>query len=205
MNKYIIGSTRSGKTVYIKKTILDNLKIGKPSIYINFNKASREFSEEVKSVSLIVNANSFTQISKIKEKEYKNLVLIDFTTQRNKLTEKIKAKVLLEVMKNENWLEHDIYVDEGYLISNFDAIKNIRRAGDHYYSIMDERDLNGSRISSFEDKIIFRTISYENPEIGAYLTYKEDHLIKYVEIKEGEKLFKEIILSELDFSKPSRR
>ena len=194
-NTFLIGTSGSGKTIYIKKRILENLKTGKPSIFINFRKGSDDFSDEILNTALIVNSNSFTQISKIKDKSYEDLIVFNFSNQSNTLSKTIKEKVLFEIMNNENWENHDIFIDEAYFITNYDQIKNINRKGNTFYSIMSIRDF---KPSNFEDIVYFITgRMYENTskDIQKYLNKKEENIIKYVEKVKGQLTFGSVDLN----------
>ena len=179
-NVFLIGYAGSGKSIYIKNRISNNLKEGKPSLYINFMKASDDFSKRTINESLIVNSNSFTQISKIKDKEYNDLVIIDFSEQNNSLSIKIKEKVILEILRNENWKNHEIFIDEAYYLTNYEQISQNNRKSKIFYSLMQEKDL---KISRYDDIVYFAPsiVSNTPKDISDYLNNKIENILKYVE------------------------
>ena len=191
-NIFLMGSAGSGKTIYIKKRILDNLKNGKPSIFINFRQGICDFSKNIIKDSLIINANSFTQISKIKNKEYNDLVIFNFTENYTDLSIKIKEKVLLEILKNENWFNHDIFIDDAYYLTNYEQMYRLSRKDDRniFYSIMRKHDLN----IGDSDNIVYFKIFGENIDVKLYnyLHDFEQYVVKYVEYFNNKYTFSKI-------------
>ena len=182
-NIYLIGDFNSGKTTYIKKMISNNLKIGKPSIYINIGKASEHFSKNILDESLVVNSNSFTQISKIKEKPYNDLVIINFSVGNNTIFQKIKVKVLFEVMNHKTWENHQIFFNESYFLSNYDDLKHIQRREKTVYATIDKNFVD----IDIDDDIVYFTppLSRDYPipkDIKTYLNNSVEDIVKYVEV-----------------------
>ena len=193
-NIYLIGSVGSGKTIYIKKKIFNNLREGRPSIYINFNKGSQEFSKVTLNDALIINSNSFTQISKIKNKEYNSLIVFNFSNQRNNLSQMIKEKVLLEILNHPKWSFHDIFIDDASQVANHSFFRNINHSGKIFISIQGMKE---DMHSHFKNIVYFshRAVSLNLPRhVRQHIKRGVEGVIKYVESFDNRHEYKQIDL-----------
>jgi len=162
MINFLVGSAGSGKSIFIKELIIKNLQNNKKSIYLNFNKASLEFSEEMLEESIILNANSFSQISKLKEfKTDKNLIIINMTSKEGNLGNKAINNILKTIFSNENFEEYNFFIEDIYKVTFEEIIiKKLRKIrGDIFFSGQTIKDFKFQSLycpfNGNEYKIIF--------------------------------------------------
>jgi len=196
MTTYIIGAAGSGKTVVLKKKVFELLADGKPVIYINFEKSSNDFSKFFKEGSLIINANSFTQISKIKDKEFNDLIFIDRTYSSGEISNKSRLNLLIEIFKNENWQNHTLLIDENYRLDSSQKalFSEIFKKRDIFMTLHSFYDMKGIK----SDRNIYLKSDGRNgieftDEMKDFFKTKKPDEIKYIEEGKDKNLYKSII------------
>lgn len=198
----IIANSGGGKGLYIKEKIINSFLSGESAIYLNFRKSSSEFSEEFQRDSLIVNANSFTQISKIKDKPFSNLVFIDMTEKYTALSNKIKEKIIIEVLLNPEWINHTFFLDEAWSLPFSEKINELvrRRRKKVFFSCMDIKDLGDFYLSPsftlFKNRgshLLFNRFGLSCTDIDKIEHHflSEDRF-RYIEFRNGELAFKSL-------------
>jgi len=149
MIHYYVGASGVGKTFKMKQKIKELIAAGESVVYMNFGDPTCEFTDEELSHAFVVNANSFTQIKKIRDLPEFSFLLIKRSNgtrnffQDSPLVEKNINSFLRSILTNYSWRNVHIFIDEAFHLHLDQANKTILGRNNHniYWSAMSPDEL----------------------------------------------------------------
>jgi len=120
MLNIVSGISGSGKSTFLKAKALSLFKEGRKFVFLSTLEETKNiFSEEILESVKIINANSFSQIVKLKRIEFDEPILINIKPSTLETFKGNTLKYIFDsIMVNEEFNDTDIFIDDIFMHEN---------------------------------------------------------------------------------------